>query len=75
MNLNKQFFHCFGCGEHGSAIDFVMKIDSLSFVDACNYLISTYGLSVSKISNLNNYKKTQNKFKLSSNLIFLLLLF
>ena len=66
VNLNKQFYHCFGCGEHGSSIDFVMKIDSLSFIDACNYLIHTYGLSVSKISNLNNHKKNQNKFKSSS---------
>ena len=63
VNLNKQFYHCFGCGEHGSAIDFVMKIDSLSFVDACNYLINTYGLSVSKISNFNNYRKNQDKFR------------
>ena len=75
VNLNKQFYHCFGCGEHGSAIDFVMKIDSLSFVDACNYLIDTYGLSVSKISNLNNYKRTQNKFKSGSELNLLVAIF
>ena len=75
VNSNKQFYHCFGCGEHGSAIDFVMKIDSLSFVDACNYLIDTYGLSVSKISNLNNYKKTQNKFKSGSELNLLVATF
>ena len=75
VNSNKQFYHCFGCGEHGSAIDFVMKIDSLSFVDACNYLIDTYGLSVSKISNLNNHKKTQNKFKSGSELNLLVATF
>ena len=75
VNLNKQFYHCFGCGEHGSAIDFVMKIDSLSFVDACNYLINTYGLSVSKISNLNNYKKNQDKFKSSVELNLLVATF
>ncbi len=75
VNLNKQFYHCFGCGEHGSAIDFVMKIDSLSFVDACNYLIDTYRLSVSKISNLNNYKKTQNKFKSGTELNLLVATF
>ena len=75
VNLNKQFYHCFGCGEHGSAIDFVMKIDSLSFVDACNYLINTYGLSVSKISNSNNYKKNQDKFKSSVELNLLVTTF
>ena len=52
-----------------------MKIDSLSFVDACNYLINTYGLSVSKISNLNNYKKNQDKFKSSVELNLLVATF
>ena len=52
-----------------------MKIDSLSFIDACNYLINTYGLSVSKISNPNNYKKTQNKYKSSSELNLLIATF
>jgi len=65
VNLNKQFYHCFGCGEHGSSIDFIMKIDSLTFIDACNYLIHTYGLSVSNIFNTNRQKKNQNKYKSS----------
>ena len=30
----KQFFHCFGCGEHGTAIGFMMKYANLSFVEA-----------------------------------------
>ena len=75
VNLSKQFYHCFGCGEHGSAIDFVMKIESLSFIDACNYLVNTYGLSVSKIGNINNYKINQNKFKLSVELNLLVATF
>lgn len=31
-------FHCFGCGANGSVIDFVMKMDGLSFRDACRRL-------------------------------------
>ncbi|MGC2198880.1 MAG: CHC2 zinc finger domain-containing protein [Stellaceae bacterium] len=30
----KRFFHCFGCGMHGDAIDFVMRVDHLDFLSA-----------------------------------------
>lgn len=32
-------FHCFGCQEHGSSIDFVMKLEGISFVDAVRRLV------------------------------------
>lgn len=32
-------FHCFGCGEHGDVIDFVMKLNKLNFVEAVKYLL------------------------------------
>lgn len=35
---SKQFFHCFGCHEHGDVIAFIMKIDGLSFSDTCKAL-------------------------------------
>lgn len=31
-------FHCFGCGEHGDGVDFVMKLRGLSFKEAMRYL-------------------------------------
>lgn len=33
-------YHCFGCGVHGNAIDFVMNKLNLSFLDACKELKS-----------------------------------
>jgi len=30
----KQFYHCFGCGQHGTAIDFLMAFSGYGFVDA-----------------------------------------
>ncbi|MFA6229056.1 MAG: DNA primase [Rhodanobacter sp.] len=42
----KQFFHCFGCGVHGSAIKFVMDYDRLEFPDAVEELAQTVGLKV-----------------------------
>ena len=35
---DKGFYHCFGCGAHGTAIDFVMAIEGLSFGDALTRL-------------------------------------
>ncbi len=31
-------YHCFGCSDHGDALDFIQKLRGLNFVDALNYL-------------------------------------
>lgn len=46
VSRDKQFYHCFGCGAHGNAIDFVMEYDRLEFVDAIEELAGQLGLSV-----------------------------
>jgi len=43
---NKQIYHCFGCGESGGIIDFVMKYDHLSFVEAIESVAGESGISV-----------------------------
>ena len=35
---DKQFYHCFGCGAHGSVIDFVMEYQGVDFKEACEIL-------------------------------------
>ncbi|MFC5580604.1 DNA primase [Rhodanobacter terrae] len=42
----KQFFHCFGCGAHGSALKFLMDYERLEFPDAVEELAQTVGLKV-----------------------------
>ncbi|MBD8899499.1 DNA primase [Rhodanobacter sp. DHG33] len=42
----KQFFHCFGCGAHGSAIKFLMDYERLEFPDAVEELAQSVGLTV-----------------------------
>jgi len=42
----KQFYHCFGCGAHGSAIGFLMNYDRLEFPDAVEELASRAGIKV-----------------------------
>ena len=46
ININKQFFHCFGCGESGNVVTFVMKYNGLSFIDAIKSLASTAGVYI-----------------------------
>ena len=42
----KQFYHCFGCGAHGSAISFLMDYEHLEFVEAIEELAHMAGLEV-----------------------------
>jgi DNA primase len=42
----KQFFHCFGCGAHGSAIKFLMDYERLEFPDAVEELAQSVGVKV-----------------------------
>ncbi len=44
--VDKGFYHCFGCGEHGSAIDFVMKTEGLSFPETVERLAQDAGMEV-----------------------------
>jgi DNA primase len=43
-------FHCFGCGEHGDAITFVMKTTGAAFMEAVEQLAAEAGLEVPKAS-------------------------
>ncbi len=44
VSPSKQFYHCFGCGAHGSAIGFLMEYDHLSFPEAIEELARQAGL-------------------------------
>jgi DNA primase len=46
VSPDKQFFHCFGCGAHGTALGFLMEHDKLPFPDAVDELASRLGLEV-----------------------------
>jgi len=46
VSPTKQFYHCFGCGAHGTAIKFLMEYDRLEFVDAVEDLAKRLGLEV-----------------------------
>lgn len=46
VSPNKGFYHCFGCGAHGTALGFLMEHDHLSFVEAVEELASMLSLEV-----------------------------
>ncbi len=46
VSQSKQFYHCFGCGAHGTAIGFVMEHGGLGFVDAVDELARGIGVTV-----------------------------
>lgn len=46
VSPQKQFYHCFGCGAHGTAISFLMEYENLSFPEAIEQLAEWAGLEI-----------------------------
>ena len=46
VSPSKGFYHCFGCGAHGTAIGFLMDFDHMSFVEAIETLANSMGVEV-----------------------------
>lgn len=46
VSPDKQFYHCFGCGAHGSALGFLMEYEHMGFVEAIEELASGAGMEV-----------------------------
>src|SRR4051812_39273714 len=50
INDEKNFYHCFGCGAHGDAIEFVRRFERLSYVEAIETLCREGGITIPKQS-------------------------
>ena len=46
VSPSKGFYHCFGCGAHGTALGFLMDHDHMSFVEAVESLAGSMGIEV-----------------------------
>jgi len=71
VSPSKQFYHCFGCGEHGSAISFLIEYEGLTFVDAITELANSIGLKVpndapQKIEKSNEHANLEDVIKIAS---------
>ena len=49
VSPTKQFYHCFGCGAHGTAIGFLIEYAGLSFPDAVRDLAQSLGMTVPSV--------------------------
>jgi DNA primase len=63
VSQSKQFFHCFGCAAHGSAIGFIMQFEHLSFVEAVENLANKFGLAVPKTIQEGNQTRYTELYK------------
>lgn len=59
ISETKQMCKCFGCGEGGDAISFIMKIENLNFIDAVKFLANKYGIEFNNKFD----EKTREKIK------------
>lgn len=63
VSPTKQFYHCFGCGAHGTAISFLMNYDRLEFLDAVEELAKRAGMEVPReTAQKNANPETQSLF-------------
>jgi DNA primase len=52
VSPEKQFYHCFGCGAHGTVLRFLMEHDRMAFPEAVEELASRLGLEVPREAGL-----------------------
>ena len=60
----KGFYHCFGCGAHGTALGFLMEYDNMEFVDAVESLAGMMGIDVPREENQRPARRYDELFEL-----------
>lgn len=64
VSPTKGFYHCFGCGAHGTAIGFLMEHDHLTFVEAVESIASMLGVDVPRDESQRPARKSDELFEL-----------
>lgn len=60
VSPDKQFYHCFGCGAHGTALGFLMNYDRLAFPEAVEELASRAGVEVPREGSGDDRRRDSN---------------
>lgn len=61
VSPGKQFYHCFGCGAHGSAISFLMEHLGLGFIDAVKELAGRIGMQVPEVQSTPHAQEVRSR--------------
>ena len=61
VSPTKQFYQCFGCGAHGTAVGFLMEYSGMSFVDAIKDLAQSHGMIVPEDEQIPALQRAQNQ--------------
>ncbi|NLN15182.1 MAG: DNA primase [Tissierellia bacterium] len=64
VSESKQLYHCFGCGEGGDVISFLMKIENLDFIEAVKFLAGKYNIEVQSKRADDRYLKEKERLYL-----------
>ena len=57
----KGIFKCFGCGESGNAVSFIMKHEQLAYPEALKYLAQKYNIEIEETEQTDEQKQQQSK--------------
>ena len=63
ISPEKGFYHCFGCGAHGTSLGFLMDYEKLTFVEAIEELAKMLGMEVPKSNEDIKLTKKQTSLK------------
>ncbi|WBW99785.1 DNA primase [Oceanirhabdus sp. W0125-5] len=68
VSREKQIYKCFGCGEAGNVITYIMKTKNRSFPEACRYLADRVGIEIQEFRKEKdvNYEKKKRLYKLNT---------
>ena len=61
VSPGKQMYYCFGCGEGGNVISFVMKYENYSFIEAVQMLASRAGIELAQVTRSKEEKENADK--------------
>ncbi|HCI48395.1 MAG: primase protein [Berkelbacteria bacterium GW2011_GWA2_46_7] len=50
VNNGKEFYHCFGCGQHGSVFDFLIHQNHLTFIEAVKHAAEMAGVTLPRLA-------------------------
>ncbi|MCP3659735.1 MAG: DNA primase [Bacteroidetes bacterium] len=62
VSPNKGIYKCFGCDAKGDAINFLMELEGMTFVDAIKYIAKRYGVEIEEDNEKVDFNKNEKEF-------------